>query len=73
MRDRFVVLIVVCAHKTPRRMVAEALNQFDPEKVLGCVFNGDDRTAARYYGHYGYYGGEASSSNSFWRRLIHRS
>ena len=66
-------LIVVCAHKTPRRMVAEALNQFDPAKVLGCVFNGDDRTAARYYGHYGYYAGESTSSRPFWQRLIHRS
>jgi capsular exopolysaccharide synthesis family protein len=66
-------LIVVCAHKTPRRMVAEALNQFDPAKLLGCVFNGDDRAAARYYGHYGYYGGEPSASARFWRRLTHKS
>ena len=69
--DGFV--IVVCAHKTPRRMVAEALNQFDPAKVLGCVFNGDDRTAARYYGGYGYYGGETSSATRFWQRLFHKS
>ena len=66
-------LIVVCAHKTPRRLVAEALNQFDPAKLLGCVFNGDDRAAARYYGHYGYYGGEPSASARFWRRLTHKS
>lgn len=65
-------LIVVCAHKTPRRLVAEALGQFDPAKVLGCVFNGDDRATARYYGHYGYYGGGHSSPPSFWRRLFDR-
>jgi capsular exopolysaccharide synthesis family protein len=35
-------LIVVAAHRTPRRLVEEALNLLDPSQVVGMVFNGDD-------------------------------
>ena len=31
------------AHKTPRKMVTEALRLLGGSKVLGLVFNGDDR------------------------------
>jgi capsular exopolysaccharide synthesis family protein len=48
--DGFVMLVT--AHKTPRRMLTEALSEIDPAKVLGLVFNGDDRALARYYGYY---------------------
>lgn len=47
-------LVVVAAHKTPRPLVAEALTVLDPAKVLGLVFNGDDRPFAGYYHAYGY-------------------
>jgi capsular exopolysaccharide synthesis family protein len=52
---RFVdgVLMVVCAHKTPRKMVAEALRLLEGSKVLGLVFNGDDRAMRPYYQYYG--------------------
>jgi len=50
--DGFVV--IVTAHKTPRRLLAEALNEIDREKILGVIFNGDDHTLDRYYGYYGY-------------------
>lgn len=36
-------LIVVAAHRTPRKLVEEALNVTDPAKIVGLVFNGDDR------------------------------
>lgn len=45
-------LIVVAAHKTPRRLVAEALNLMDPDKVIGLVFNKDDRPVSEYGGYY---------------------
>ena len=48
--DGFVV--VVAAHRTPRKLLEDALNLMDPAKVLGLVFNGDDHTASGYY--YGY-------------------
>jgi capsular exopolysaccharide synthesis family protein len=47
-------LMVVAAHKTPRRLVAEALGQLDAAKVLGVVFNADDEPTSSYYGYYGY-------------------
>jgi len=36
------VLLVVSAHQTPRRRLAEALNMLDESKVLGLVFNRDE-------------------------------
>ena len=55
-------LVVVTAHRTPRRAVAEALDLLDPAKVFGFVFNGDDRPLTRYAGYYTYYGNSAHSS-----------
>jgi capsular exopolysaccharide synthesis family protein len=46
------LLMVVAANKTPRRMVAEALELLTPEKVLGLVFNADDRPLKDYYSYY---------------------
>lgn len=39
--DRF--LVVVCAHRTLRNLLVEGLRLTDAAKVLGLVFNGDDR------------------------------
>lgn len=49
------LLIVVAAHRTPRKLLEEALKLVDPAKVMGLVFNGDERPLSRYdkY-HYGY-------------------
>jgi len=52
-------LLVVGAHRTPRRLVGEALSVVEPGKVLGIVFNGDDQPPSSFYGYYGYYGGTA--------------
>lgn len=46
------VLMVVCAHRTPRKLVAEALRLLEGSKVLGLVFNGDDRPLRPYYQYY---------------------
>jgi capsular exopolysaccharide synthesis family protein len=46
-------LLVVAAHKTPRKLVAEAVGQLDPAKLLGVVFNADDQPTSSYYGYYG--------------------
>lgn len=42
-------LVVVAAHKTPRKLVEEALSVMDPAKVLGLVFNNHDRALLGYY------------------------
>jgi capsular exopolysaccharide synthesis family protein len=43
-------LVVVDAHRTPRKLVAEALQVMDPSRIIGFVFNGDDRKMTSYYG-----------------------
>ena len=40
-------LIVVAAHRTPRKLLEEALNLMEPTKIVGIVFNGDDRHVSR--------------------------
>ncbi len=50
-------LLVVAANRTPRKLVEDALNLMDPAKLIGIVFNGDDRPLSGYYGYYAsYYG-----------------
>src|SRR5262249_36242996 len=58
-------LVVVAAHKTPRKLLEEALNVTEPAKVIGLVFNGDDRPLSGYsYGYgYGYGNGHSQSTN----------
>jgi capsular exopolysaccharide synthesis family protein len=51
-------LLVIAAHRTPRKLVEEALTTLDPAKVLGIVFNQDTRSIAHQYS--SYYGRYAS-------------
>lgn len=46
------VLMIVSANQTPRKLLGEALNLLDPTKVLGIVFNRDDRPLFGYYDSY---------------------
>ena len=46
------LLLVVAANQTPRKLLGEALNLVDPAKVLGIVFNRDDRPLFGYYDAY---------------------
>ena len=45
-------LLIVTAHKTPQKLLEEALNVMDPAKVIGLIYNGDDNPI---FGHYHYY------------------
>ena len=63
-------LIAVAAHKTSRKLLEEALNVAERAKIVGFVFNGDDRHLSRdSYGTY-------ASTRSFdrggggWRRRL---
>ena len=49
------VLMVVAANQTPRKLLGEGLNMLDPAKVLGIVFNRDDRPLFGYYNSYSRY------------------
>jgi capsular exopolysaccharide synthesis family protein len=46
------LLIVVAANQTPRKLLGEALNLVDATKVMGIVFNRDDRPLFGYYDQY---------------------
>ncbi|MBI2524713.1 MAG: CpsD/CapB family tyrosine-protein kinase [Candidatus Rokubacteria bacterium] len=71
-------LLVVQAHRTPRRLVEEALNVIDPARMIGLVFNGDDHALSGYYS--GYYAGYTYSPEAVpngngagpWRRTVKR-
>jgi len=41
-------LVVVSAHETPRKLLAETLAMLEPSKVLGLVFNRDDHPLFGY-------------------------
>lgn len=48
-------LLVVAAHKTPQKLLEEALNIVNPSKLLGLVLNHDDHLLSHYYGYYSAY------------------
>jgi protein-tyrosine kinase len=58
------LLVVVSANQTPRKLLGEALNMLDPAKVLGIVFNRDERPLFGYYNSYNRYYGEYFSDAS---------
>jgi capsular exopolysaccharide synthesis family protein len=57
-------LLVVAAHRTPRRLVDEALNVVERGKMLGLVFNGNEQPPSSYDGYYGYYGPRPGAAQS---------
>lgn len=61
-------LVIVAAHKTPRKLLAEALNLLDPAKLIGVVLNGDDRPLSSHYGYY-YGAHKHDRPASRWRRI----
>lgn len=74
-------LIVVAAHKTPRKVLMDAVNLVDPAKVIGTVFNGDNGPLEPYAGYYSYYTRPPDGSDSrnarrgrqWWRRALKRT
>ena len=68
--DRWVdgFLMVVAAHKTPRTLLEEALTVVDSARIIGLVFNGDNRAVPGYY-YYGYYGNGHSPDGRWVPRL----
>ena len=61
-------LLVVAAHKTPRRLVEQALEALDPTKLAGIIFNRDDAMSTHTYG--GYYTTSVAdmTGGGWWRR-----
>jgi capsular exopolysaccharide synthesis family protein len=65
-------LLVIAAHKTPRKLVAEALRELGRTKMLGVVFNGDERASSSYYSYGGYCEASAKRSHrgTWWKWLV---
>jgi capsular exopolysaccharide synthesis family protein len=63
-------LLVVASHKTPRRLVEDALDLMDPSRLIGFVFNYDDRALPGYYNYYYYGSGRPSlrRGRNWWQR-----
>jgi protein-tyrosine kinase len=47
------IILVVRAHKTPRKAVKKTIQALGKEKVLGVVFNGYSKSEANYHTYYG--------------------
>jgi protein-tyrosine kinase len=58
-------LVVVTAHRTPRRLLEEALNVMEPSKVIGLVFNADDHPLSTYQAAYNR---APSADHAWWGR-----
>jgi Mrp family chromosome partitioning ATPase len=41
-------LVVVAAHKTPRKLVVETLDLMEPARLIAFLFNGDDEPLSGY-------------------------
>jgi Mrp family chromosome partitioning ATPase len=61
-------ILVVAANKTPRKLLAEALNVLHSARVFGVVFNGDEQQLSPYYGYYSHYHQPAKTRPSAWWR-----
>jgi capsular exopolysaccharide synthesis family protein len=68
--DGFVV--VVNAHRTQRKAVGEALTVLDPSKIVGLVFNGDERRMTGQYYPYDVNAGGAGRRRRGWGRAVNR-
>jgi protein-tyrosine kinase len=65
-------LVVVTAHKTPRKLVEEAVNALDPAKLIGLVFNRDDRPVFGYYYYYSDYSTNSRERTGWLRQIVKR-
>ena len=63
-------LLIVAAHRTPRKSLARALDMLDPSKLIGIVFNGDDASGSHQNSYYAYYTpqGRDRQRRRWWRR-----
>ena len=60
-------LVIVAAHRTPRKLLTDGLALLDPAKVIGVVFNGDDQHRSSHYGYYyDYYSPQGRDRERTW-------
>jgi Mrp family chromosome partitioning ATPase len=47
-------LLIVSAHKTPRKLLEDAVHVVDSSKLIGLIFNKDEHIGHGYYSYYSY-------------------
>jgi capsular exopolysaccharide synthesis family protein len=66
-------LLVVAAHRTPRKLLAEALDLMEPAKLIALLFNEDDEPVSGYsypiYNAVSRYADRPTCQGSIWRRI----
>lgn len=65
-------LVVVAAHQTSPKLLAEALHVMDPAKLVGLVLNKDDHLAPHYDHAYRYYAQSPNGHHQGWRPFRRR-
>ena len=65
-------LLVVRANTTPRSLLEESLNLMEPQKVLGLVFNNDERPRTTYHDYYAGSGRHDTGGAPTWWRPFAR-
>jgi capsular exopolysaccharide synthesis family protein len=64
-------IVVVAAHRTTRKSVADAVDLIDADKLVAVVFNEDDRPLSSYYGDYGAERRpDTDRSRPWWQRVL---
>jgi Mrp family chromosome partitioning ATPase len=66
------VLVVVAAHKTSPKLLAEALHIMDPTKLVGVVLNKDDHLTPQYSHAYRYYAQSRNGHHKGWHPFQRR-
>ena len=64
-------LLVVAAHRTPRRVVEESLEVLPKESVVAVVFNGENQALGQSY--QAYYGDSTEAAGGRWRSSARRA
>jgi Mrp family chromosome partitioning ATPase len=64
-------LLVIAAHRTPRKLIEEAMATLEPAKFAGVVFNQEDWTTHKYYYYNAYEAPREKGGRlrQLWRRL----
>jgi capsular exopolysaccharide synthesis family protein len=66
------LVVIVSANKTPRRLVQEALEILDRDKVVGLIFNKDRSPVGGYYDYQAYFPSQNGKGKSGLARLMSR-
>jgi capsular exopolysaccharide synthesis family protein len=65
-------IMVIAAHRTPRKLIEKALQIVEPAKVVGLIFNNDAHPAHGYYSYYPYSPSSSEERKGWLRRAAQK-